>query len=281
MRPRAHHFAPLLLAALLAAGPVRAQLLVNGNFEQGPPISPENAILAVAPGNPALTGWTVVNGAINIITDNYWVPLSGQRSVVLSSTGAGAIEQSFATSTGVSYRLTFWLTGEPFSSPTLKHLRVTAGPATQDFTYDVSEAWHWDMHWSQHTLDFTANASSTTLRFASLDASAWGPAVDSAKVELVSLDVPSKSALSMSAVSPDPTLGRASVAFSLKARGHVRLALYDVQGRERARVLDGEMEAGPHRAEFDAAEWGGAPGLYLAVLETAGQRFVRRFTVLQ
>ena len=281
MRPRAHRFAPLFLATLLAASPVRAQLLVNGNFEQGPAIPLGNPIFEVAPGNTGLTGWTVVNGAISIITDNYWSPLSGQRSVALSSTGAGAIEQSFATSSGSTYRLTFWLTGEPFSSPILKHLRVSAGPATQDFTYDITEAWHWDMHWSQHSLDFTANNTSTMLRFASLDASQWGPAIDSAKVELVSLDVQSSPKLSLSPVSPDPTLGRASVSFSLAARGHVRLVLYDVQGRERARVLDGVLGAGPHRAEFDAAEWSAAPGLYLAVLETAGQRLVRRFTVLQ
>jgi len=280
MRPRALRFAALISALLLAAGPARAQFISNGSFEQGPAIPLANPIFAVAPGNTALTGWTVSGGAISIITDNYWVPQSGHRSVELSSTGPGAIEQTFATSTGANYRLTFWLTGEPFSSPTLKHLRVTVGATVQDYTYDVTPAWHWDMFWLQHSLDFTAAGSNTTLRFASLDASQWGPALDSVKVELTSLDVPASSRLSLSAISPDPTSGRARVSFSLANAGHVRLALYDVQGRERARLLDGTLGAGPHTAAFDATEWGGAPGLYLAVLETAGQRFVRRFTVL-
>ena len=280
MRPRARCFAKLLCWSFLAVVPARAQLLVNGNFEAGPVIPLANPIFAVAPGNTALTGWTVVGGTVSIVTDNYWVPLSGQRSVALSSTGPGAIEQSFSTSQGSAYRVTFWLTGEPFSSPVLKHLRVTAGPATQDFVYDTSPGWHWDMHWAQHAFEFTADASSTTLRFASMDASQWGPAVDSVKAELVSTGVPAISALSLSAVAPDPSRGRARLTFSLAHAGHVRLALYDVQGRERARLVDGTLGAGPHTAAFDAAEWGAAPGLYLAVLETAGQRLVRRFTVL-
>jgi hypothetical protein len=52
MRPRAHRFAPLLLAALLAASPVRGQLLVNGNFEQGPPIPPATPSSPWPPGTP-------------------------------------------------------------------------------------------------------------------------------------------------------------------------------------------------------------------------------------
>jgi choice-of-anchor C domain-containing protein len=279
MRTRALLITTLL--SLSAASVSHAQLLVNGNFEVGPAIAPLSPVLAVAPGNPALTGWTVVTGAVSIVTDNYWVPLSGTRSVALSSTGAGAIEQTFASAPGAVYRLTFWISGEPFSTPTIKHLRVTAGPASQDYTFDVTPAWQWDMFWTQKTLDFTANASTLKVRFASLDASSWGPAVDSAKVELVSAGVPSSSSLSLSAVSPDPARGPARLAFSLASAGHVRLALYDVQGRERARLLEGELGAGPHTAAFDAAQWGGAPGLYLAVLETAGQRLVRRFTVLR
>ena len=69
-----------LVAGLCAAHAARAQMLANGDFEQGPVIPPLNPIFSVAPGNAALNGWTVVGGAICIITDNYWVPISGQRS---------------------------------------------------------------------------------------------------------------------------------------------------------------------------------------------------------
>lgn len=182
--------AAVLVAGLCAAPASRADLLVNGDFELGPTIPSLNPILSVAPGSTALTGWTVTGGAINIVTDNYWVPVSGHRSVALSSTGPGGIEQALSTAPGAVYRLTYWISGEPFSSPTIKHLRVTAGAATQDQTFDITPAWEWDMGWSRHTFDFIAAGSTTTLRFSSMDASQWGPAIDSAKVELVTAGVP-------------------------------------------------------------------------------------------
>jgi len=279
MRPRPL-LAVLLVVALLGAAPARAQLLVNGNFEDGPAMAPANPVLTLAAGSTALTGWTVATGAVAVVTDGYWVPLSGQRSVALASGGPGAIEQAFASSPGAVYRLTFWISGEPFSTPTIKHLRVTAGATIQDFTFDVTPAWHWDMAWARHTLDFPATGATTTLRFTSLDASAWGPAVDSAKVELVSASVAGAPGLSLSPVTPDPVRASGRVAFTLPATGRARLALYDVQGRERARLADGVYAAGRHEFTFDASAWNASPGLYLAVLDAAGTRRVRRFTTL-
>ena len=273
--------AAFVILAGLCSGPVsRAEGLVNGNFEQGPAIPQANPIYAVAPGNTALTGWTVTGGTISIVTDNYWVPLSGHRSLELSSSGPGNIEQSFASSAGSVYRLTFWITGEPFSSPTIKHLRVTAGPTTQDYAYDTTPAWHWDMSWTQHTLDFTASAAATTLRFSSMDASPWGPAIDSAKVELVSAGVIGGHAPAFAPVSPDPVRVAGRMAFALAVEGHVRLAVHDIQGREVALLADGVMGAGPHGVEFSPRARGMRAGLYLAVLQAGGRRLVRRFAVL-
>jgi choice-of-anchor C domain-containing protein len=272
--------AAVLTAGLLAAQASWADLLVNGNFEQGPSIPSLNPIMAVAPGNDALSGWTVSGGAINIVTDNYWVPLSGHRSIVLSSSGPGAIEQDIATAPGAVYRLTFWLSGEPLSSPTLKHVRLTAGATTQDQAYDITDAWHWDMAWSQRTFDFAATGSTTTLRLASMDATQWGPALDSMKVELVSAGVPVSNTLAFAPVSPDPVRANGHFAFSLAAPGPARLAVYDVQGRQLALLADGPLGAGPHTLEFSPQAWGARPGLYLAVLRTGAQTLVRRFTVL-
>ena len=103
-----------------------------------------------------------------------------------------------------SARVTFWISGEPFTTPTIKNLRVTAGGTVQDFTFDNTAAWHWDMQWTQHTMDFTAGGPSTTLRFSSMDASQYGPAIDSTKVELVSAGVAPSFALAFAPVSPDP-----------------------------------------------------------------------------
>jgi len=274
-------FAVVLVVALLGAVPARAQVLANGNFEDGPEMAPANPVLTLSAGSTALPGWTVASGAVAIVTDGYWVPLSGHRSVALASGGPGSIEQAFASSPGAVYRLTFWISGEPFSTPTIKHLRVTAGATVQDFTFDVTPAWHWDMAWAQHTLDFTATGSTTTLRLASLDASAWGPAVDSAKVELVSAGVGGAPGLSLAPVAPDPVREHGRVSFTLPATGAARLAVYDVQGRERLRLADGVYAAGRHEFSFEASAWNASPGLYLAVLDAAGTRQVRRFTLLQ
>jgi choice-of-anchor C domain-containing protein len=284
MRSATHR--PAAVALLIAslcffARTASADLLVNGNFEQGPAIPPANPILAVPPGNTALTGWIVTGGSINIVTDGYWVPLSGTRSVELSSTGPGSIEQAIATSPGAIYRLTFWVSGEPFSLPSLKHLRIAGGETVQDQTFDNTPAWHWDMAWSQRTIDFTATGPTTTVRFSSMDASAWGPALDSAKVELVSAGVSDGAGkLSFAPVSPDPVRGGGRMVFTLAEAGHVRLAVHDIQGRQVALLADGNMPAGPRVVDFSPRDWGARPGIYLASLQVNGRTIVRRFSVI-
>jgi choice-of-anchor C domain-containing protein len=271
----------LLTAGLCVASTAGADLLVNGSFEAGPTIPSLNPIFTVAPGGTALTGWTVTGGAINIIADNYWVPLSGHRSLELSNTGPGAIQQDLATSAGSIYRLTFWISGEPFSSPTIKHLRLTAGSTVQDQTFDITPAWHWDMAWTQRTFDFAATGSTTTLQLASMDASQWGPALDSMKVELVSAGAPGvASALAFAPVAPDPVRDAGRMAFTLAEAGHVRLAVHDIQGRRVALLADADMDAGPHGVEFSPRAWDARPGLYLATLRVSGRTLVRRFSVL-
>jgi len=267
------------LASLFAGHASGVDLLGNGSFEQGPAIAQINPIYSVPPGNTALTGWTVTGGAISIVTDNYWAPFSGHRSIALSNTGPGSVEQSFASSPGAVYRLTFWLSGEPFSSPTIKHLRVDAGSTTQDLTYDITEAWHWDMAWTQHTLDFAAPGSSTTLRFSSMDASQWGPALDSVTVDLVTAGVLPDAGLAFAPVAPDPVFDSGRMTFTLAAAGRARLALYDVQGREAARLVDADLAPGPQTVTFSPRVLGLRPGLYLAMLQAGGRRLVRRFLV--
>jgi hypothetical protein len=78
---------------------------------------------------------------------------------------------------------------------------------------------------------------------------------------------PASARLTLAGVRPNPVAGLASAAFSLPAAGAVRLALYDVTGREVAVVADGHLAAGAHSAAFDTA--GLAPGVY--VLRLAGE----------
>jgi len=271
----------LLACTLLAAADARAQWLVNGGFEQGPVIPLAQAVQAVPPGGTALTGWAVTGGAVTIVTENYWSPKVGTRSMALSSSGPGSIEQTFGSAVGASYRLTFWQSGEPFSSPTIKRLRVQAGSVVQEFDYDVTEAWHWDMHWQARSLDFTATSTSTVVRFTSLDASAWGPAIDDAKVELLSMGVDADSRrLALAPVSPDPVRAEARVAFTMAHAGSARIALHDVQGREVALLADREFAAGAHELAFTPRALRTGAGLHFITLVAGGERVVRRCILL-
>ena len=110
--------------------------------------------------------------------------------------------------------------------------------------------------------------------------SKWGPAVDSMKVELMSAGVPQGATLAFARITPDPVREGARLGFTLAAAGDARLAVYDIQGRERAQLVDGTLGAGPHTVDFSPRSRGLGPGLYLAVLQAGAHTLVRRFTVL-
>jgi hypothetical protein len=69
----------------------------------------------------------------------------------------------------------------------------------------------------------------------------------------------------------------ATLRFQLARAGRVRLTVFDVQGREVARVVDGERPAGMSEATLDARRL--PRGVYHARLETESgtlnSRFVR------
>jgi len=74
--------------------------------------------------------------------------------------------------------------------------------------------------------------------------------------------------LTLSGIYPNPFNGSTTIKFALPTSGKVTLAVYDMTGREAARLVDGELTAGYHHALWKAE---GIPtGMYLIRLETAG-----------
>jgi hypothetical protein len=72
---------------------------------------------------------------------------------------------------------------------------------------------------------------------------------------------------------PNPSGTSVRLTFSLPATGHARLSVVDVAGREVARLVDGDLEAGPHGYRWSAPV---PAGIYFARLETPeGHRVVR------
>ncbi|MEM0963511.1 MAG: T9SS type A sorting domain-containing protein, partial [Bacteroidota bacterium] len=82
-------------------------------------------------------------------------------------------------------------------------------------------------------------------------------------------------ALALSA-SPNPFRDRADVSFSLPEAGPARLAVYDALGREVAVLTDATVDAGTHRATFDASAL--PAGVYVLRLATPAGVETRRIT---
>ncbi len=78
---------------------------------------------------------------------------------------------------------------------------------------------------------------------------------------------------------PNPFTHRVTLRYRLAEAGHVRLALFDVSGREVARLVDGTRAAGEHTAFFDAE--GMPEGIYLVSLGSGGRRCVGKCVLVR
>ena len=85
------------------------------------------------------------------------------------------------------------------------------------------------------------------------------------------LEVPANHVLESSY--PNPFNPSTTIRFSLLEAAPVRLAVYDVLGRQVLMLLDGTREAGTHEVSFDASHL--SSGTYFYRLETPQGSFVR------
>jgi flagellar hook assembly protein FlgD len=82
---------------------------------------------------------------------------------------------------------------------------------------------------------------------------------------------------------PNPTSGLANIAFTLPARATVRLEVEDVAGRRIATLLEGSLDAGPHKVVWAGHGAGGevvSPGVYFYRLIVNGESTAARQMVL-
>ena len=86
-------------------------------------------------------------------------------------------------------------------------------------------------------------------------------------------------ALELAAPYPNPTRGAAVLQVGVPAAGRVRVAVYDVSGREVAVVLDAERVAGWHRVPWDGSAL--AAGVYVVRAEAGGRAVIRALTVVR
>jgi hypothetical protein len=166
----------LLFAFLVAAAQPELfaqNLLVNGNFEQNDRHTYANYYasddLAYIPLSDSIPGWTFSHSV-----DLYGPVHAPQNgSQFLDLVGGGplsqnfSIQQTFATTAGASYQLSFYYGNNEQLATALASFTASLSGAgtiwTQDFTHTGDTYYAHD--WTFFTITFVANSSSTTLNF--------------------------------------------------------------------------------------------------------------------
>jgi choice-of-anchor C domain-containing protein len=171
------------LAAITLAGSTLAfSGLINGSFETGTFLPNASGFEQLNAVDTSIDGWTVDAGSVDWI-GAYWQADDGAMSIDMSGAGAGTISQTFETTIGNTYNVSFALSGNPDGDPAVKTLDVSAtGGTVGNYTYDASANDLNNMNWTEATYSFLATSASTKLSFISTTATPFGPAIDNVVV---------------------------------------------------------------------------------------------------
>jgi choice-of-anchor C domain-containing protein len=175
------HLIAIAFCSVILKSNAMAAPFTNGSFEIG--TNPGGSFLILPAGSTAISGWTITS-TIDYIGGT-WQAADGSRSIDVSSSIAGSLQQSFDTVPGVLYEVRYSLAGNPGGLPAVKQLLVEAGSASQVETFDTTGRTFTNMGWTDRTLFFTASSSSSTLKFTSQINTAFGPALDNVRITAV------------------------------------------------------------------------------------------------
>ncbi|MEU3448735.1 choice-of-anchor C family protein [Streptomyces thermolilacinus] len=182
-------FATTLLAGLLATGTVVAlatpasavSRFDDGSFEY--PTAPANSFQTLSSGQ-TIGPWRVTSGAVDHIGAGFWQAAEGDQSVDLNATQPGTVSQTFTTTAGRKYTVTYALAANPEGGPAVKTGRVLVdGQNFQDFSFDSTGKTRAAMGYVTRQLTFVANGPTTTLGFTSTVTGAYGPVIDDVRVD--------------------------------------------------------------------------------------------------
>ena len=155
----------------------------NGGFEHGSVPNTCN-VFDLPVGSNVITGWTVSVGTIDWEAPPPcgWRPPKGSKSIDLVGTFCvGGIEQTFDTTPGTRYRISFRLAGNYGNPPVIKPLAVTVNGVTTNFLFDTTGKSQFNMGWVRQSVHFVASGGSSTVNFVS-DVSASGAPCDAGAV---------------------------------------------------------------------------------------------------
>jgi choice-of-anchor C domain-containing protein len=149
------------LIALATTSPtLAATLITNGSFELG---NTSGAFSTVTAGGTDITGWTVDSGSVDYIS-SYWAAADGIRSIDIAGSAIGSLSQSFATTAGQSYSVSFDLSSNPDLSGPRDLLVSIDGGAPSVFTHPGATGKDAaGMNWTAQSFTFLAGGPSTTI----------------------------------------------------------------------------------------------------------------------
>jgi choice-of-anchor C domain-containing protein len=196
----------------LAAATVTNNLLINGGFDQPTPLH-HNWGDEFDAGSTLIPGWTIVSGSVDIQSATWFDPYQGAQSLDLDGSSPGSIEQSFATTIGTTYQLTFAYANNPdqlgtFGGPQTAIVAVTdsGGLTLLNSTVTHTGSTPTVMNYQIFTGTFVAETTITTLKFTSTDPSYSnnGIALDAVSVSPIPAPTPSPTPTPTPTPSPTP-----------------------------------------------------------------------------
>jgi choice-of-anchor C domain-containing protein len=155
--------------SLLVPATAGANLIVSGSFE----LPATSLVMDVPAGDPSLVGWTVVSGSVDVVNGVYYPAFVDSQSLDMDGVSAGTITQSFTTTIGSTYNLTFEFANNFRGGTVPAQATVSvlgAGPTprlSQGLVH--SDSSFGGMDYQLFSGLFTADSATTTLRFTSTD----------------------------------------------------------------------------------------------------------------
>ncbi len=78
---------------------------------------------------------------------------------------------------------------------------------------------------------------------------------------------------------PNPFNAQTNISFVLPEAGHVKLDIFNLQGRKAASLINGVVEAGYHNIDWDASSY--ASGIYFYRRQAGNEAVSKRVVLLQ
>ena len=95
--------------------------------------------------------------------------------------------------------------------------------------------------------------------------------------EMMGTEIPTS--FSLESNYPNPFNPQTTIPFNIKESGHVRVAVYDMLGREVGMLIDGTLAAGTHQVTWEAGDR--PSGTYLVRMDAGGQTFTKTMILLK